>query len=154
MNGLLTHMALLTLSMSFIILLVLLFIKTFGNRFSAKSRYIVWTILVFSLCIGIGLYKLPSLFTIEVPMPSFVEKATTSETITPVVNAPSTVTPTNPLVQGTNNNTTPSDVDKTVHTLPVVSGEKTLRPDITTIIFCIWATGAILFFTISFTVYT
>ena len=41
MNGLLTHMALLTLSMSFIILLVLLFIKTFGNRFSAKSRYIV-----------------------------------------------------------------------------------------------------------------
>lgn len=124
MNGLLTHMALLTLSMSFIILLVLLFIKTFGNRFSAKSRYIVWTILVFSLCIGIGLYKLPSLFTIEVPMPSFVEKATTSETITPVVNAPSTVTPTNPLVQGTNNNTIPSDVDKTVHTLPVVSGEK------------------------------
>ena len=153
MNGLLTHMALLTLSMSFIILLVLLFIKTFGNRFSAKSRYIVWTILVFSLCIGIGLYKLPSLFTIEVPMPSFVEKATTSETITPVVNAPSTVTPTNPLVQGTNNNTTPSDVDKTVHTLPVVSGDKTLRPDITTIIFCIWTTGAILFFTISFTVY-
>ena len=39
MNGLLTHTALLTLSMSFIILLVLLFIKTFGNRFSAKSRY-------------------------------------------------------------------------------------------------------------------
>lgn len=37
MNGLLTHMALLTLSMSFIILLVLLFIKTFGNRFSVKN---------------------------------------------------------------------------------------------------------------------
>ncbi len=75
MTDFLLHIGWLTLSMSAIILFVLLFNKLFGGKFSARSRYTVWTLIVLSLTFGIALFRLPSLFTFEVTVPRLEEEA-------------------------------------------------------------------------------
>ena len=162
MNDFLLHIGWLTLSMSLVMLLVLLFNKIFGKRFSAKSRYIVWTVVVLSLCIGIGLFKLPSLFTVEVSMPSFIEETAAvseqpplhDEMEAPISVTPSTVLPTNP-----DTNTNPNDVSSDNHAndpspaLPQTSEKEQFHIDVAFLIFVIWAIGAVLYFSFGMAVY-
>ncbi len=66
----LLHLGWLNLSMSLVILLALLWGQVSKKRFSAKSRYQIWSVVILSLCVGVGLFRLPALLTVEVP--SFV----------------------------------------------------------------------------------
>ncbi len=176
MTEFLLHLGWLTLSISSVILLILLFNRIFGGKFSARSRYIVWTVVVLSLCIGAGLYRLPALFTVEVAVPSLLEEASavplnppaTTDTKPPVTNAPSTMIPTNPITPHTNH-TTASDandappLDATlpnepqegiVPAVPGISPKESFAVDIPTLIFGIWAFGAILYFSFNMAVYS
>ncbi len=67
------HLTWLTAAMSSLILLILLFMRVFGNKFSARCRYSVWMVVIFSLCIGVVLFKMPSLFVVQVDLPYFDE---------------------------------------------------------------------------------
>ena len=69
MTEFIIHLGWLTLSLSVVILATLLWSRVFGKRFSARSRYLTWTVVVLSLCVGLLLFRLPALFTLEVPMP-------------------------------------------------------------------------------------
>jgi len=63
---LLLHLAEISLSMSAVILLVLLVLKVFGTKFTAKCRYILWCVVILRLAIPVGGVFLPAL--IEVPV--------------------------------------------------------------------------------------
>ncbi len=162
MNDFLLHIGWLTLSMSLVILLALLFNAVFGKRFSAKSRYIVWTVVILSLCIGVGLFKLPSLFTVEISMPSFIEDNVDVPEQTPIndgiqspiSDAPSISLPTNP---DTNTNPDYVSSDNTANdTAPALTQtpeKEQIHIDFTLILFIIWLTGAILYFSFGMVVY-
>lgn len=171
MKDFIIHIGWLTLSMSLIILLVLLFNKFFGMRFSSKSRYTVWTVVVLSLFIGIWLFKIPSFFTLEVTLPSFIEgtidisKQTpiTDEVQPPIANIPSEGISTNPIAPSTDHNTnTNSDHnmvepnEKKEDIVPTVVGTIKKEPfqiDVTAIIFVIWIMGAVSYFALNLAVY-
>ncbi len=175
MTEFLLHLGWLTLSISSVILLILLFNRIFGGKFSAKSRYIVWTVVVLSLCIGAGMYRLPALFTVEVSLPSFMEDVSdatlnppaASDTRAPVTNTPSTMIPTNPITPNTNHSTTPDSnnapnlnttqsddpQEVIVPAVPPIQEKDSFEIDIPTLIFGIWAFGAILYFSVSMAVY-
>ncbi len=73
MGDFLLHTGFLTLSLSAVTLLVLMWCRVWGRGFSAKSRYTLWTLVIFTLCIGMGSHRLPSLFTFEIPVSSQTE---------------------------------------------------------------------------------
>ncbi len=164
MQDFLIHIGWLTLSMSSVILLVLLWSKICGKKFSAKSRYIVWVVVVLSLCIGIGLFKLPSPFMVEVTVPPFMENipSVPEQTPTPVDTQPPradlllTPTPSAPTVPTTP--TSPADPSTPTDTVPASpisnTTEKTARSfHVAVILFGIWAAGAAVFLVVSLAVY-
>ncbi len=169
MTEFILHIGWLTLSMSCIILLLLLGSRLFGKRFSAKSRYIAWTVVLLSLCVGIGLFRFPSLFTLEVSLPVTFEEtpdlpAQTSkaeqipvspEAEPPAVSVPSAVSPGTPTLPNAPASQTPASTAGDA-ILPAVS--ETPEREVAavspqTVIFCLWAIGAALHFTVNFVVY-
>ncbi len=169
MEEFLLHIGWLTLSMSSIILLVLLFNKVLGGKFSAKSRYTVWAVVVLSLCIGTLLFKLPEFFTFEVEIPSFTEVAsdvpeklpTNDEIQESITDTPSAVIPVSPIKPAPSHNTNPNPgivqpsekQEMIVPTFPDIPAVEPVQIDMPSIIFAIWFVGAILYFAVSFTVY-
>ena len=71
-----------TLTMSALIILALIFSKLFGARFLAKCRYIVWALIILRLCIPLNLPILPPLYTYELPSEDFkVEEEINNEVV-------------------------------------------------------------------------
>ncbi len=169
MSDFILHIGWLTLSMSLVILVVLLFNRFFGKRFLARSRYTVWILVVLSLCIGMGLFKIPSLFTFEVSMPSFNEKSLDvskqppipDEVQPPISNTHSAGISTNPIAPNTSQNVntelnTVQPNEKQEGTVPTVSGNPEKEPVqiyITAIIFVFWITGTVFYLAINLAVY-
>ena len=63
----LLSMAEITLTMSVLILLLLLFTRLFGARYTARCRYIMWIVVILRLCIPMGTPFVPALLEIPVP---------------------------------------------------------------------------------------
>ena len=78
-----------TVTMSAVILLLLLLFRVFGQQIKAKSRYIVWVLVLVRLSIPIGIPGMPTLFTVELSAPSQSEPDTQS--ITPEMPSAETV---------------------------------------------------------------
>ncbi len=169
MTDFLIHIAYLTLSMSFVVLVVLVWGMTLGKRFSAKSRYIVWTVVIISLCVGIALFKLPPLLAFEVDMPYFEgdlpdtteeiprywEDASDFSEKQPSVDGNIAVLPVIPSEPSANTGTwqtTPS-MEKPVITAPEAPEKKPAQIDISALVFTVWAVGAALSFAIGLAVY-
>ena len=53
--------------MSVVIAFLLVFLKLFGKRFTAKCRYIIWAAVILRLCIPVGLIGLSPIFELSVP---------------------------------------------------------------------------------------
>ncbi len=179
MTDFLLHLGWLTLSMSVLVLSVILFHKVFGERFLARSRYITWTVLIFSLCIGVGLFRLPALFTFEVQMPSFADESseelpTQSEEIGGTVG---TLSPTENPVQPSGGHTSTDTQNPAENPSPDVNPSTDIQaPPITnighsvehptespvkawlavnipTVIFAVWLIGAVVYFAVNFSLY-
>ena len=79
MTGLVLNIFSLSLSMSAVIVVLLLLSRAFGKYFRAKCRYIVWTIVIISLCLPIGALLHVSLISFDVPVQGTREVASASE---------------------------------------------------------------------------
>lgn len=169
MRDFIIHTVWLTISMSIVILLVRLFTSLLGSRFSARSRYTIWTVVMLSLCIGIGLYKLPSLVTFEISTPYFIEQAIGEQMKAPIIDTMQPSPPVNQLTGNSSNTTTPStsqDLNTEYNATPTNTKQEFIPPNIssnldnesvqinmTEIIFAVWILGAVLYFSISFMAY-
>lgn len=67
MENLLLSLFEMTVTMSVIILLLLLLSAIFGHRYKARSRYIVWVIVLVRLCIPLGFSFFPAVIEVEIP---------------------------------------------------------------------------------------
>lgn len=130
MTDFLLHIGWLMLSMSAVILLLLLLFKLFGRRFSAKSRYIVWTVVIISLCVGIGLFRLPNLFTVEVSMPEFAREVPDLSDTAPVTAETAGIT----VPADLNPHMTPDNIGTA---LPKMPAKEPPRLDFPTVIFTV-----------------
>ena len=165
MTDFLLHLGWLTLSMSCVILIILLFQRIFGSRFSARSRYITWAVVILSLCVGVGLFRLPALLTFEVQMPDFTEEVNieangntaTTDAQTSAENPPTVATPS----VGTttpNTNTAPSQsapiAPDNADEISVETQTNTgLDIDMPRVIFSIWTIGTVVYFAVNFALY-
>ncbi len=155
MTDFLFHLGWLSLSMSAIILLVLLFYKVFGQKFTAKSRYTVWTVIVLSFCVGTGLFRLPAVFTLEIQVPAAEYEIPIASEKLPapsgplpsVTELPTAVTPAVPNVDEDMANPSATTL------IPGKSEREETRIDIPTLLFTVWLLGAVLSLTFSFAVY-
>ena len=66
-NTLLFYLAELSIGISMLILLLVIFQKLFGKRFAARCRYILWAFVVLRLCIPFSIPFLPALLEISLP---------------------------------------------------------------------------------------
>ena len=81
-----------TAGMSFLILAMLLGLKLIGGKFTAKCRYILWTLVMIRLAVPFSFGILPAL--IEVPVePEPVQMQTPAVEYTPVPQNPVTIPP-------------------------------------------------------------
>ncbi|MBQ4044731.1 MAG: hypothetical protein IJD06_12125, partial [Clostridia bacterium] len=183
MTVLLLHLAEISLSMSAVILLVLLVLKVFGKKFTAKCRYILWCVVMLRLAIPVGGVFLPAL--IEVPVvtehpvsPVPAETADAPETAAPAdsavpqtpgraPSAPVTEIPASPETNPTVPET-PAVTEALSHAVATETetaavpeteiSEQPHRPfPVLPVLSVIWVAGAILFLfwnLISYTVYT
>ncbi len=163
MTDFLLHLGWLALSMSSVILLALLWSRKFGKGFSAKSRYILWTVIVLSLCIGVGLFRLPSVFCLSFSLPEPSRNITQQARPTPQ-STPSSSVGRSEQEKNEAQSTAPS-LPAEPDTLPAgtqppslpqaqKNGEKPERSYLPAALLCIWAIGAIGFFTAGLAAYT
>ncbi len=64
MTNILTSFAELTLGMSAVIVVLLLTLLAFGKKLTAKSRYLIWSLVIIRLAIPFSLQLLPPMFTL------------------------------------------------------------------------------------------
>ncbi len=151
MSDFLLHLAWLSVSMSVVILLVWLFTGILGKKISPKSRYIAWAAVMVSLCIGVGLFRLPAVFTIKLPAASVTRQE--------VVEKEEIKLPAYSDLPGTNDSTAstttpPSVSDQTSSNVTVIIPPSTAlnlsvqKTDSSVILFALWAVGALLYFNI------
>ncbi|MBQ8401759.1 MAG: hypothetical protein IJX14_07515, partial [Clostridia bacterium] len=76
-------MAEINVTISALILLLLLFTRLFGSRYTARCRYILWIVVILRLCIPMGTPFIPAL--LEIPLPPETEQ---TETLSDVQNVP------------------------------------------------------------------
>ena len=87
-----------TLGMSLLILLMLVILKLIGGKFTAKCRYILWTLVMIRLAIPLGFGILPALIEVPVePEPVQMQIQTPVADNTPVPQNPVTVQPQEPV---------------------------------------------------------
>ncbi|MBQ8208085.1 MAG: M56 family metallopeptidase [Clostridia bacterium] len=149
------------LTMSVIIILLLLLSKYFGDRFTAKCRYIVWVIVVLRLCMPFGGMFAPKLITLDLSSP---EKNINNEYEASPFDNTSVQSP--PILSEIDVSDTIAS--ETQETLPNISLDTPIRSDITiekgmndkidttyvkklslpnieTVIFALWLAGAVIF---------
>lgn len=68
MSDFLLGIAEISVSMSFVIAVILILSKVFGKRFSAKCRYIIWALVIIRLCIPLSALYLPRVINIDFPI--------------------------------------------------------------------------------------
>ena len=77
-NGMLTnlfsHILTVSASMSAVIGLAFLLLHIYGKSCAARTRYLVWTILILRLCIPFGTLVISPLYTLEVTTPEVPER--------------------------------------------------------------------------------
>jgi len=92
MNGFFLGILEITAGMSFLILVMLFVLKLIGGKFTAKCRYILWTLVMIRLAVPFSFGILPAL--IEVPVePEPVQMQTPAVEYTPVPQNPVTIPP-------------------------------------------------------------
>ncbi len=169
MTEFLLHLCWLSLTMSFLILLVCLWSKGFGKHFSAKSRYIIWTVVIFTLCIGALLFRIPAFLTLKIsvsiPLPTENISDTAALTASSYTPLPSVTVPASGEVAAEPyipeplpaeyTDTLQSEDDRTERVLsaPVVSEHASMRMNMTAVVFSIWALGAVLYLTVNIAAY-
>ncbi len=100
-------------TMSLLILALLLFTRLWGSRYTARCRYVLWTLVILRMCIPVGFPFLPALLTLPVPE-TLVESVQTAVTETePTQQAPCATTPDSPETTATSS----------VPTAPAAPGE-------------------------------
>ena len=98
MNGFFLGTLEITAGMSFLILVMLLGLKLIGGKFTAKCRYILWTLVMIRLAVPFSFGILPAL--IEVPLetePEPVQMQMPTADYTPVPQNPVTIPPQEPV---------------------------------------------------------
>ncbi len=134
-----------------LILLILLVLRLFGKNFTAKCRYILWTLVMLRLAIPFSTGILPAL--IEVPVETPPAETATVPAITPVPPIPTQTDPLPVTTWDIPDNTVPSPIysDPT----PSVIREEPPAPELTPvyILTIVYLTGAILFFLWNMTSY-
>ena len=78
MNGMLLEILSVSLPMTALILLLWLFSRFFGQRFTAKCRYVVWMLVLLRMCLPMGTIQFPSLVQVSIT----AETEETAETVT------------------------------------------------------------------------
>ena len=84
-----------TIGMSILILLMLFTLKLIGGKFTAKCRYILWTLVMIRLAVPVSFGILPALIEVPVetePVQQIQMQVPIGE-YTPVVQTPVTVQP-------------------------------------------------------------
>lgn len=66
LTNLFSHILTVSMSMAVVIAAAFVLMHLFGRNFAARTRYLVWTILILRLCIPVGTMMVPPLFTLEV----------------------------------------------------------------------------------------
>ena len=85
-----------TLSMSMIILLMLIFSRIAAKKLTARCRYLLWCLVILRLAIpAVGLRALPPLFTVTLPETVIVEEDI-AETLPELNEPPYSVMPQQP----------------------------------------------------------
>lgn len=83
-----------TLGMSLLILLMLTLLKLIGGKFTAKCRYILWTLVMIRLAVPLSFGILPALIEVPVePEPEPVQIQIPVVSYTPIPQEPVTVPP-------------------------------------------------------------
>ena len=89
-----------TLGMSLLILLMLMLLKFIGGKFTAKCRYILWTLVLLRLAVPLSFGILPALIEVPVetePTPVQVQMQVPTVEYTPVPQNPVTIPPQEPV---------------------------------------------------------
>ncbi len=156
MTDFLLHFGWLNISMSAVIVLVLMWCRVRGRGVSAKGRYALWMSVILSLCVGIFLFRLPSVLTVELPAPPDFEAVQgdgdgmhmwdADRPSSSDVSAPEFADP----ALGESGITEPP-VGAETGGRGENSGVGRVSP--AAVIFGVWALGAVIFFSVSFGLY-
>ena len=156
LQTILLSLAELTVTMSVLILVLLVFSRWFGRKYTARCRYILWIVVIFRLCIPIGTPFIPALF--EIPLPADaseqMESAETEIAESYDITAPSpSLTLQSPLPEvlpGTLSSTVPAVSTEEILPEPVPIPEHSVYIPLTSVLFSIWILVALLLFIIRF----
>ena len=100
MNGFFLGTLEITAGMSLLILVMLLGLKLIGGKFTAKCRYILWTLVMIRLAVPFSFGILPALIEVPVetePEPVQIQRQMPTADYTPVPQNPVTIPPQEPV---------------------------------------------------------